>query len=132
MKPNRHSKLVCWIAAMAWLSACESAPEDDGAFFDDPPQLLNEAAVDSLRESLYPAELRTRGISGRAEVGIYITADSQTTRVRIVEGTGLAELDSAAVRVARGMRWRPALKDSVPVPAYLKLGIAFGPQSSSE
>jgi TonB family protein len=113
------------------LGACAPEAKKEDTFYTVAPRVTNQSQVDSVRERVYPAELRSRGITGRTEVGVFVTPASEGTRIRVVNSSGLQDLDSAAVKVVRAMRWSAALNGTKPVGAYIRLAIPFGPQSSA-
>jgi TonB family protein len=114
------------------LGACAPEATKEERFYTVAPRVMNQSQVDSVRERVYPAELRSRGITGRTEVGVFVTPASEGTRIRVVNSSGLQDLDSAAVKVVRAMRWSAALNGTKPVGAYIKLAVPFGPQSSAK
>ncbi len=114
------------LAMAFWSAAC--GPEKDEKFYTTPPILTNQTHIDSVRLNVYPKEFQSRGIGGRVEVGVFVTSAAKNTQIRVTKGSGIRELDSAAVKVARAMVWAPALKDTTPVGAYIKFPVTFGPR----
>lgn len=117
------------LALILCFAGCGGADTGNKKFYTTPPRLTNGAHMDSVRQRVYPKELRTRGIGGRVEVGVFITAAAKNTQIRVTQGSGIRELDSAAVKVARSMNWEPALNGTKPVGAYVKFPVKFGPQT---
>ncbi len=56
----------------------------------------------------YPAEARDRGLQGRARVAVDVDAEGNVINVRIIQSSGHAELDEAAVRQARQWKFTPS------------------------
>ncbi len=56
----------------------------------------------------YPAEARNRGLQGQARVAVDVDANGNVTNVRIINSSGHAELDEAAVRQARQWKFTPS------------------------
>ena len=80
----------------------------------------------SLEEE-YPALLRGAGVGGRAEVWLLLDADGLLRDTRINESSGHEALDLAALRVARVMRFSPAMGGAEPVPVWVSIPIEFRP-----
>jgi len=55
----------------------------------------------------YPPLARRRGWQGRVDVGLHVAADGDLTRIRLVESSGHALLDRAAVRNVNELRGVP-------------------------
>lgn len=55
----------------------------------------------------YPPLARRRGWQGRVDVGLHVAADGDLTRIRLVESSGHALLDRAAVRNVSELRGIP-------------------------
>jgi TonB family protein len=127
---NAHAvKATLPIALLIWSAACSIGSDTSKAkFYTTAPRLVNGAQMDSVRKRVYPKEFQSRGIGGRVEVGVYITAAAKNTQIRVTKGSGITELDSAAVKVARAMKWEPALNGTKPVGAYVKFPVVFGPR----
>lgn len=67
----------------------------------------------TLQEALlprfdYPAVARRRGWQGRVRIGLHVEADGDLTRIHLVESSGYALLDKAAVRNVTELRNVPA------------------------
>ena len=75
---------------------------------DTPPRLLNGDEVGVALRAEYPQRLRRSGVEGRVLLWLYVETDGSVTRSQVMTSSGSAELDEAAVRVARGMRFAPA------------------------
>jgi protein TonB len=52
----------------------------------------------------YPPIARRRGWEGRVKVGLHVGADGDLTRIHLVESSGYALLDSAAVKNVTELR----------------------------
>ncbi|MBD3399518.1 MAG: TonB family protein [Candidatus Coatesbacteria bacterium] len=48
-------------------------------------------------------------------VGIYVSADGQVLRVRIINSTGRSDADNAALEAARKSQWEPAMQNGRPI-----------------
>lgn len=56
----------------------------------------------------YPIEARNRGLQGQARVAVDVDANGNVTNVRIIQSSGHAELDEAAIRQARQWKFTPS------------------------
>lgn len=56
----------------------------------------------------YPIEARNRGLQGQARVAVDVDANGNVTNVRIIQSSGHAELDEAAMRQARQWKFTPS------------------------
>lgn len=89
------------------------------------PELLNRADVGSALERNYPPLLRDAGIDGRAEVWFYLDTLGAVQRTLIAETSGYPALDSAALAVARVMRFSPAYNRDERVSVWVRVPIVF-------
>jgi TonB family protein len=89
------------------------------------PNLTNRSEVIAALEAEYPPELRDAGVGGTSTVWFFIDAQGSVTDTRIHESSGSPELDRAAIRVARTMRFSPALNRDEPTPVWVAFPITF-------
>ncbi len=94
------------------------------------PKLLNRAEVKRAVRSLYPAELRAWRVYGRVWVRFLVPVDGSSRDPTVVQGSGYPAMDSAALRVAMRMRWKPGLRYRETVPVHVLLPIVFEPDES--
>jgi protein TonB len=71
----------------------------------------------------YPAAARDAGVQGVVRMLALVDTSGAVTDVRIMRG--IAELDSAAVAVALGMRFRPFVHDGRRVGAWVRIPVTF-------
>ena len=93
--------------------------------YDVRPELANREEVAQALTGNYPPLLRDAGISGQALVWILVNADGTVAKAEVKDGSGRAELDQAAIKVAKVMKFTPASNKGVPVPVWLQLPIVF-------
>lgn len=93
--------------------------------FTQAPELLDPARVAQLLEEHYPPLLREAGIGGEVLVWFLIDSQGDIEDARVDESSGSAELDEAALRVARAMRFSPARHEGQPVPVWVAMPIVF-------
>lgn len=105
-----------------------SATPQNGPYFTpytQKPTLSNPDALSEIFRRFYPPLLRDAGIGGRAIVWFNIDETGRVADVRINEGTGHAQLDAAALEVARHMTFEPARNQGAPVPVWVAIPITF-------
>ena len=91
--------------------------------YTTPPQLVNR---DVVRQQLNDALGKLPGVNGlTTQVWLLVETDGTTTGVAVRKSSGNPAADSAAVRIVRLMRWRPALKDGRPVATNVQLPVVF-------
>ncbi len=73
----------------------------------------------------YPREARRRSLEGVAVVEMEVDDTGRVARVRLVQSSGHACLDEAALEAAREWRFIPARQDGIPVPATVRRRFAF-------
>ncbi len=76
----------------------------------------------------YPSEAKEAGVSGNVLVSFVVDERGRVSDVEIEKGLG-SGCDEEALRVARLVRYRPAMKDGQPVRYRMKEEIAFGTAS---
>ena len=114
-------RLFCCVAAFAVLvPACRDAPSDDESSGD--PELLTKELP-----FMYPPDLFAAGIEG--DVGLRLFVDSLGLVVQesttVVEPSGHAEFDSAAVVGAPYLEFQPARSEGARVGRTVVLPVKF-------
>jgi TonB family protein len=89
------------------------------------PKLLNGPEVQALMISEYPVALREAGVGGTAVIWLFIDVNGVVENARVQTGSGYPAIDEAAVRVARAMRWEPALNRDQKVAVWVAIPITF-------
>ena len=69
----------------------------------------------------YPESARDRGLEGAVRVEVEILADATIGRVRVVESSGVAAFDDAAVAAVRTWRFAAATLDGEAIATTLRL-----------
>jgi protein TonB len=83
------------------------------------PRIVNGGRPD------YPEYARAKGWEGTVKLQILVNTDGRVEDVRIVAGSGYAELDQTAQRAVRSWRFSPALKNGSPVAAWATVPVVF-------
>lgn len=73
----------------------------------------------------YPVEAWENGASGETVLRIHITESGGVDSVAVIQSSGHATLDSAAVAGARGLRYRPARRGEMPVDVWATLPVRY-------
>ena len=73
----------------------------------------------------YPKGARQRGEQGNVVLEIEVGADGACTVATVVESSGFAELDEAALKAARAARFTPARAGDRPVDSTARLTLTF-------
>lgn len=90
------------------------------------PQLINADEIAELIELEYPAELRAAGVGGTVRLRLFVGVDGLPIEIRLLDSSGRGELDAAAERVARALRFSPATNhNGDPVRVWASFPITF-------
>lgn len=108
-----------------------SAPQPDTTL-TAPAQVRNRAEVGDAVARLHPAALRERGWGGRVLVALRVDTAGRPMNVTIHEPTIHAALDTAALAVAREIRFEPALVAGQAVETDVVIPITFPEDPRSE
>jgi TonB family protein len=98
--------------------------ESDG--LDLPPQL--RAAITPT----YPPGARRRGQEGTVTVMVRLNNQGQVLNVDLEGSSGVAALDTAAVRAAQEASFRPRIEGGVPAAASVRVRVVFDLSSASD
>jgi protein TonB len=116
-------------------------PIPDGAplvpFVDSPPVGVSETRPEpvvvepqadprvGLSAPTYPASEIRAGHEGTVLLSVYVLENGRVGQVRIERSSGYERLDQAAVREARRWRFKPGMRDGVPVPMWKQVPITY-------
>jgi TonB family protein len=89
------------------------------------PTLLNRQEVSQALVKNYPPDLRAVGVGGTVLTWVLVDEQGHIADVQVKESSGNDQLDSAAMAVARVMRFTPARNQNVTVPVWIALPIVF-------
>jgi TonB family protein len=105
------------------------APRSERTFtpFDVAPVIQNRDELAGALRREYSRELREALVTGRTIVWIQIDMEGSVQDVQINVSSGNAQLDEAALRVARVIRFSPALSQGAVVPVWVSIPIQFQP-----
>lgn len=89
------------------------------------PELSNRDQVARALVREYPPELRAQGRGGTIQMWLHINEEGDVADARVRAGSGYPEMDAAAVRVARIMRFTPAENRGVKAAVWISVPIVF-------
>lgn len=95
--------------------------------YEGAPELMNADEVREAMDEAYPSALRDAGIRGSVLLHLFVDEDGTVRNAMVSEGSGHAQLDDAACRVAPVLRFRPAERRGVPVAVWIQLPLRFPP-----
>jgi TonB family protein len=90
------------------------------------PRVLNASRVQQALEREYPIGLRELGVGGKVEMAFYINEQGEVERYETKQGSGNADLDRAALKVAQAFEFAPAMRGDEKVPVWFSIAITFG------
>jgi len=80
---------------------------------------------------LYPMSARRMGREGRTVLLVTLSAAGECVEVRVEESSGTPSLDEAAVSAVKTWRFHPAIRNSAPVAATLRVPVQFSLNSGN-
>jgi protein TonB len=83
------------------------------------------AGMESDRPPAYPEMARRRGQQGRVVLHVDVSAEGMPVTVAVVETSGFASLDAAAMTAVQRWRFVPATRGGTPVPAVAEVPVRF-------
>jgi len=89
------------------------------------PSLRNVEEVQRILEEEYPTMLRDAGVGGTVIVHFFIEPMGVVGNAVLAESSGQAQLDAAALRVARHFAFTPAYSRDLPVAVWVAIPITF-------
>ena len=128
-------KVAVWLMLPVQVSGIAARPDLSPRFRDDTPsftpyaikpELRNRPEVQQALVRNYPRHLRDRRVSGTTLVWLLIDEIGRVVKTQVKESSGEADLDKAALQVARTMLFTPAKnRESQPVKVWIQLPIVF-------
>jgi protein TonB len=76
-------------------------------------------------EPEYPFASRQRGDQGVVTVRLGISSTGEVTEVEVIATSGYPALDDSARRAVQRWRFRPAMRDGLPIPGSIRTAIHF-------
>ena len=93
------------------------------------PILVDEAEGQRVALEHYPEDLQQAGVGGVVRLHLWVKEDGAVEFPQIPEGgtSGIQALDRAALQAAESLRFRPAMRNGVPVPTWVSFDMVFEP-----
>jgi len=89
------------------------------------PVLLDPDGFQRELMRVYPPSLRNAGIGGVVTLMLDVSVDGSVSRATVGTSSGYALLDDAALSLAPGMRFRPAMNRDQPVSVLVSIPVEF-------
>lgn len=113
-----------WVAQMPVFDGCD--PMDANAY----TCTLKEMTKYLFSAIRYPQESMARNQGGITQVGAVIDKQGRIKTARIEESSGVAELDTEALRVIKAMpRWKPGVHNGQAVLVAMTIPVNFRPEA---
>jgi TonB family protein len=73
----------------------------------------------------YPSDAARRGVEGAVQLLVYVEKDGHVAAIGVAHGSGYPELDVAAEQAVRLWKFRPAMRDGVPIAKSTNVTLRF-------
>lgn len=93
--------------------------------YDVAPYLLNIREVQETLQDQYPTNLREARISGSVVLWMFVDDTGAVPEAMVHKSSDYEAFDTAALIIAEGMKFRPALMDSEPVGVWMLQKVDF-------
>ncbi|MFT3663707.1 energy transducer TonB [Piscinibacter sp.] len=95
-----------------------------------PPQPTRELPASAIQyldppDPVYPRASRRLNESGQVIVRVYVGSDGLPRQVQVLQSSGFARLDEAAVEGVRRARFRPPTENGQPIAGWARIPIPF-------
>ncbi|NNF26324.1 MAG: energy transducer TonB [Gemmatimonadetes bacterium] len=91
------------------------------------PVLLDRDRAREIVADEYPDSLQADGIGGRVQVLLWVRPDGGVDHAQIGKTSGMLDLDMAALRATRALRFLPATRAGEAVGTWVEFSIEFRP-----
>lgn len=92
------------------------------------PHLLDSDQAQRSVADEYPLLLQRAGIGGTVHVLVWVRPDGSSEFPQVLASSGVGQLDMAALRATRGLRFAPATRGGRPVGSWVEFSIIFRPE----
>ncbi|MDE2804595.1 MAG: energy transducer TonB [Gemmatimonadota bacterium] len=93
------------------------------------PRLANPDEAQRIVADEYPQLLQRAGIGGTVGVLVLVEPDGSPNFPQVVASSDVRQLDMAALRATRGLRFEPATRGGRPVGIWVEFSIMFRPET---
>jgi len=91
------------------------------------PELVDRSRVEDIIREYYPLELQRAGVGGTARLLLWVDSTGAVDFVNLGQGSGVAELDRAALAAAPRFRFTPARRRGEAVGTWVEFDVLFRP-----
>ena len=96
------------------------------------PVLLDRDRAREIVADEYPDSLQAEGVGGRVQVLLWVRPDGGVDHTQIGKTSGMLDLDMAALRATRALRFLPATRAGEAVGTWVEFSIEFRPFADEE
>ncbi|MBT8395845.1 MAG: energy transducer TonB [Gemmatimonadetes bacterium] len=89
------------------------------------PELISRQEAEEIVASEYPEELKRAGVEGSVELQFWVDELGRPDNIGFKNGSTNNQLNFAAMRAARGFRFRPATRNGVAVGTWVRVTVHF-------
>lgn len=108
----------CWLALQTALALAATACGGEGEI-DQPTPLYGDVPIE------YPVQLWDQDMEGETRLRVWVTDTGLVDSVEVMESSGYAAFDSAAVAGAKQMRFSPARKRGERIAVWAEVPVRF-------
>jgi TonB family protein len=114
-RSRAHLAVLTLAMAMAGIAGCN----DEDAVIEEPQLVVDESPF------RYPVAMWDEGVEGETVIMVRVTEKGGVDSVYVLESSGQAAFDSAAVVGGRDLRFRPGKRDDRTVTMWAKVPVRF-------
>ena len=107
----------------------EALPDWSSAGPSTFPELLDREAAQRIVLDEFPKDLLDLGVGGSVRVNLWVRPDGAVEHPTVGRSSGIPDLDMAALRASRTLKFRPAIRAGRPVGTWVEFDIEFRPES---
>ncbi|MBN8707244.1 MAG: M56 family metallopeptidase [Bacteroidetes bacterium] len=102
----------------------EGNSEESSIPGNEPPQIKGGFG-ELMKNVVYPEDALKKGIEGKALLNVVVSEKGEVKKTEVLESSGNAELDKAAIEAAKATKFIPGKKDGKAVAAEVKIPFQF-------
>jgi protein TonB len=97
-----------------------------------PPRMLDRAGAEALLQEAYPRHLQEERVGGLVWLRVWVDVDGRPSLPNVWRGSGVQELDVAALDVAPLLRFEPAVQSGQAVATWIEFPVLFDPEEEGD
>ena len=125
---ERMLRLAAFGRSIRQIDRANSVDDECTGQFEVPdvaPELVSRSDQVRVTRPDYPEKARAERRTGGVHVGVHLDKTGRVCYATVIESSGHADLDAAAVEAIRGWRWLPAQRDGQPVESITATALGF-------